>query len=97
METVDSCLGNVLATINDLGGCALVTADHGNAEQMNDYITGEPHTTHTTFNVPFFLVGKAYRDLKLREDGALCDIAPTVCQLLDLRQPTEMTGRSLLE
>ena len=97
VETVDSCLGNVLATINDLGGCALVTADHGNAEQMNDYITGEPHTTHTTFNVPFFLVGKAYRDLKLREDGALCDIAPTVCQLLDLRQPTEMTGRSLLE
>ena len=72
----------------------LITADHGNAEQMLDYKTGEPHTAHTTNPVPFILVGK--EDVKLKE-GKLADIAPTMLDLMGLEKPEEMTGESIIE
>ena len=68
----------------------------GNADQMLDYETGEPHTFHTTHPVPCILTGKGFEDAKLREDGALCDIAPTLLEILGLPIPSEMTGSSLL-
>lgn len=95
VETVDSCVGQVLKVVRKLGGSAIVTADHGNAEQMVDYETGQPHTAHTLFPVPFFLVGDAFANVELRNGGSLCDIAPTACMMLGLRPPVEMTGRSL--
>ncbi len=96
VETVDTCVGRVLESITKLGGVAIVTADHGNAEQMIDYTTGGPHTAHTLFPVPLSLVGEGLHGISLRGDGALCDIAPTACELLGLQTPAEMTGRSLI-
>jgi 2,3-bisphosphoglycerate-independent phosphoglycerate mutase len=95
VETVDTCVGKVVEKILSLGGVALITADHGNADQMVDYETGEPHTFHTKYPVPFCLVGR--KDLTLRGGGALCDIAPTVLKLLGIPQPEEMTGRALID
>jgi 2,3-bisphosphoglycerate-independent phosphoglycerate mutase len=94
VETVDESLGRILATAGQTGARVLVTADHGNAEQMLDPATGGPHTAHTTNPVPFVTVGTA--GLALRSGGALCDVAPTVLALLGLQQPAEMTGRPLL-
>lgn len=96
VETVDSCVGQVLKVVLKLGGSAIVTADHGNAEQMVDYETGQPHTAHTLYPVPFFLVGETFSNTALRDGGSLCDIAPTACMMLDIRPPVEMTGRSLI-
>ncbi|HHB1450991.1 TPA: hypothetical protein ACOQZT_004847 [Serratia odorifera] len=76
------------------GGEALITADHGNCEQMSDESTGQAHTAHTTEPVPFIYVGK--RDLKVREGGVLADVAPTMLKLMGLEQPKEMTGTSIL-
>jgi 2,3-bisphosphoglycerate-independent phosphoglycerate mutase len=92
VEIVDRCLGEVLAVIAELGGVALVTADHGNAERMiaDD---GSPHTAHTTNPVPLVLVGA---DRPLRDGGRLGDLAPTVLELLHIAAPAAMTGRSLL-
>lgn len=93
VETVDACLGRLLAAAEAAGTRVLVTADHGNAELMVDPATGGPHTAHTTNPVPLVAVGT---DLgPLRRGGALCDVAPTVLQLLGLPQPTEMTGTTL--
>jgi len=78
-------------------GRCLVTADHGNAEIMIDPATGGPHTAHTTSPVPFVLVDEAARGLKLRDGGALEDIAPTILGLLGVEKPAEMTGRDLRE
>ena len=97
VETVDQCLGQLLDEIRRLGGGALVTADHGNADQMINYDTGEAHTFHTLHPVPCILVGEAWKNCSLRADGALCDIAPTILQLLGLKQPPEMNGHSLLD
>lgn len=96
VQTVDSCLGKVLDVIRKRGGVAVVTADHGNADQMIDYATGEPHTFHTLHPVPLIIVGLE-KQLRLRSGGALCDIAPTILALLGIPQPAEMTGRSLIE
>ncbi len=95
VETVDACLGRVAQAIQNVGGVLLVTADHGNADQMVDPITGEPHTAHTTNPVPFIVVG-ANEVGSLNELGKLGDIAPTVLQLLGIEQPVEMTGQSLI-
>jgi 2,3-bisphosphoglycerate-independent phosphoglycerate mutase len=93
IETVDICVGKVIDTLIKEGGVALVTADHGNAEQMIDYETGGPHTAHTVFDVPLILVGR--KDVALKE-GRLADLAPTLLDLLNLEKPDEMTGESLI-
>ncbi len=95
VETVDACLGRLDEAIRAAGGVMLITADHGNAEQMTDKSTGQPHTAHTTNLVPLILAGAAREKLRLA-NGKLADIAPTVLDLLGLEQPSEMTGRSLI-
>ena len=94
METVDACLGRVVDAVLAAGGRLLITADHGNCEQMADG-AGHPHTAHTTNAVPLILVGPERRNLTLRP-GILADLAPTLLELLGLPQPEEMTGRSLI-
>ena len=94
VETVDESLGRILAVAEQTGARVLVTADHGNAEQMLDPATGGPHTAHTTNPVPFVTFGTDGRTL--RNGGALCDVAPTILALLGLQQPAEMTGHPLL-
>ena len=91
METVDTCVGRLVTALEQAGGAALITADHGNAEQMLDP-AGAPFTAHTTNPVPVLLT---VEDAALG-DGALCDLAPTLLELMGLPQPEEMTGRSLL-
>jgi 2,3-bisphosphoglycerate-independent phosphoglycerate mutase len=93
VETVDSCLGRVLEAVGRRGGIALVTADHGNAEQMLDG-DGGPHTAHTLNPVPILAAGGEPRPIR---SGILADVAPTLLQLMGLEPPPEMTGRSLLE
>ncbi|MCB0064851.1 MAG: 2,3-bisphosphoglycerate-independent phosphoglycerate mutase [Caldilineaceae bacterium] len=95
VETVDECVGRLVQAINDKGGVALVTADHGNCERMIDLETGNPHTYHTTQPVALFVIGDGYRNLRAR--GKLADVAPTVLDLMGIGQPEEMTGRSLLK
>ncbi len=95
VETVDACLKRVVEAILAAGGAILVTADHGNAEMMKDPKTDAPYTAHTTFPVKAVLIGA--NDVAGLKDGRLCDIAPTLLDLLHLKQPVEMTGHSLLE
>ena len=103
LETVDRCLGRLLAKVNAAGGTAIIMADHGNAEVMWDE-HGNPWTAHTTNPVPFILVeGEGLKipghgtDVALRENGRLADIAPTILEILKLPQPIEMTGKSLIQ
>ncbi|MFC0267497.1 2,3-bisphosphoglycerate-independent phosphoglycerate mutase [Kushneria aurantia] len=95
IEAVDVCLGRVIEAIERAGGACLVTADHGNAEQMVDPETGKPQTAHTTFQVPLVYVGS--RDARLAEGGRLCDLAPTLLAMMGQTPPEEMTGRVLLD
>jgi 2,3-bisphosphoglycerate-independent phosphoglycerate mutase len=96
VETVDACLGHVVAACRETGASLLVTADHGNCEQMWDPATSGPHTAHTTNPVGIVLVEPVgRRTAGALDDGALCDVAPTLLGLLGLPQPTEMTGRDL--
>jgi 2,3-bisphosphoglycerate-independent phosphoglycerate mutase len=95
VETIDQCLERVVSKLLALGGQALITADHGNCEQMIDPETGGPHTAHTTNPVPIWWVTGDPRGRRLR-DGGLADLAPTILELLDLPAPPEMTGRSLI-
>jgi 2,3-bisphosphoglycerate-independent phosphoglycerate mutase len=95
VETVDRCLGRLAEAVTRAGGSLLITADHGNAEMMRDPATGQPHTAHTLNPVPLVLVNPPAGVTGLGE-GRLADIAPTLLQLLGLRQPSAMTGRSLL-
>jgi 2,3-bisphosphoglycerate-independent phosphoglycerate mutase len=95
VETVDTCLGRLDAAIREAGGAMLITADHGNAEQMLDAKTGQPHTAHTTNLVPLVLAGNV-QDVSGLESGKLADIAPTALDLLGLTQPAEMSGKSLI-
>jgi 2,3-bisphosphoglycerate-independent phosphoglycerate mutase len=95
VETLDACLDRLETAILAQGGQALVTADHGNCEQMVDYDSGQPHTQHTTEPVPLVYIGK--RDLKLAaEGGILADVAPTLLDMMGIDQPAAMTGRSLI-
>lgn len=93
VETVDECVGKVTKAISDMGGVSLITADHGNADKMiaDD---GSPFTAHTTNLVPFAVVG---RNCKLRDGGKLADIAPTMLDIMGIKIPEEMTGKSLIE
>ena len=95
IETVDECVGKAVQAVKDVDGVLFICADHGNAEQMIDYTTGQPHTAHTTNPVPFILVNydPAYT---LKEGGCLADIVPTLINVMDMEQPAEMTGKSLL-
>lgn len=95
VETVDECAGRLVEAIKARGGVAIVTADHGNCERMVDEITGEPHTYHTTQPVSLFVIGDRYFNLRPR--GILADVSPTVLHLMGIPQPTEMTGRSLID
>lgn len=95
VDAVDECLQKVLASLHQVGGEALITADHGNVELMFDSAINQPHTQHTTLPVPLVYVGD--RTLKLSEGGSLADIAPTMLALMDLSKPAEMSGRSLIE
>jgi 2,3-bisphosphoglycerate-independent phosphoglycerate mutase len=97
VEAVDRGVGQVVEVTLAAGGGLLITADHGNAEQLIDYETGQPLTAHTTNPVPLYLVVPALARAKLRSDGILADVAPTVLQILRLSQPADMTGRSLLQ
>jgi 2,3-bisphosphoglycerate-independent phosphoglycerate mutase len=104
-ETVDACLGQIYAALKRAGGAMIVTADHGNAEQMIDPATGGPQTAHTTNPVPFIVVAEDAvpignfkgdaRRFTLKPDGALQDIAPTMLSILGIPQPQEMTGHDL--
>ena len=95
VETVDSCVGTAVEAVKEMDGVLFICADHGNAEQMINAETGEPHTAHTTNPVPFILYNydPAYT---LAEGGKLCDIVPTLLEVMGLEQPAEMTGHSLL-
>jgi len=94
-QYVDTCLGWITKSIRRARGITLITADHGNAEQMIDPRTGGPHTAHTTNPVPFHLIDEASRGVELREGGALEDVAPTLLGLMGIEQPAEMSGRDL--
>ncbi|KTD97669.1 2,3-bisphosphoglycerate-independent phosphoglycerate mutase [Pseudoalteromonas sp. H71] len=92
-EAVDACIGRVVDALNEFGGEALITADHGNAEQMANLKTGQAHTAHTSEPVPFIYVG---RDATPSEGKALSDVAPTMLHLMGMEQPSEMTGTPIM-
>lgn len=96
-EVVDECVGAIVDAALKLGGSAVVTADHGNAEQMFDPATGSPHTAHTTYDVPLIVVGEAFKGRGLRAGGRLADVVPTMLDMLGLKKPKAMTGQSLLK
>jgi 2,3-bisphosphoglycerate-independent phosphoglycerate mutase len=93
VEAVDLQLGRIAEAIHSANGVLMVTADHGNCEQMRDPLTGGPHTAHTTNPVPAILYNTTHRSLR---SGRLADVAPTLIQLMDLKKPQEMSGTSLL-
>ena len=94
IEVVDSCVARIVAVLKENGGIALITADHGNAEQMIDTETGEPHTAHTSNPVRCIYVGND--EVKALKNGKLCDLAPTLLELLNVPKPQDMTGTSLI-
>ncbi|MCE3232778.1 MAG: Phosphoglyceromutase [Rickettsiaceae bacterium] len=96
VEAIDKSLKRVVEAINEKGGVILITADHGNSEQMCDGDSGQPHTAHTTNPVPLIFAGKIASNYCLN-DGRLCDIAPSILEIMGLPQPSEMTGKSLLK
>jgi 2,3-bisphosphoglycerate-independent phosphoglycerate mutase len=95
VEAVDQCLGRIAKAVREKGGVMLITADHGNAELMTDPVTHQPHTAHTTNPVPVVLVN-APKDVTALAEGRLADVAPTLLDLLHLKQPGAMTGKSLV-
>lgn len=94
VETLDTCVGKVISKIEEVDGEALITADHGNCELMLDLKTGEPITSHSTFDVPLIVVSNRVKSLK---KGRLCDLAPTLLELMGESKPQEMTGENLVE
>jgi 2,3-bisphosphoglycerate-independent phosphoglycerate mutase len=93
VETLDVCLGRIETALIESGGQMLITADHGNVEQMRDHTSGQPHTAHTSELVPLVYLGP--QSIGLVAGGTLSDVAPTLLALMRLEKPTEMTGRSL--
>ena len=95
VETVDECVGKAVEAVKEVGGVMFICADHGNAEQLVDYTTGEAFTAHTTNPVPFILVNYD-ENYTLKDGGRLCDIVPTLIEIMGMEKPAEMTGESLL-
>lgn len=95
-HTVDECVGKIAQKCKENGVIMVLTADHGNAEMMIDEKTGKPHTAHTTNEVPFVIIN-ADKDIELKEDGALCNVAPTILQLMGIEKPAEMDCDSLIK
>ena len=96
VEHVDICVGRIMEALDRQNGVAIVTADHGNCEQMIDPATGGPHTAHTTYDVELIVADNRFRGKRLRDEGRLADVAPTALHMLGLPKPQEMTGRSLI-
>jgi 2,3-bisphosphoglycerate-independent phosphoglycerate mutase len=96
-EAIDTCVGKILDKVKQLGGAAIVTADHGNFEKMIDGAPDKPHTAHTVGDVPLIIFDEQYKGKKLRQGGTLADIGPTLLDMMKLPQPKEMTGKSLLQ
>jgi 2,3-bisphosphoglycerate-independent phosphoglycerate mutase len=96
VETVDTCVGKVVEKILSKGGNAIITSDHGNAEEMLDIETNRVITAHSINPVPFIVVGEDIKNIKLKNDGRLCDMAPTILDLMGLEKPEEMSGHSLI-
>jgi 2,3-bisphosphoglycerate-independent phosphoglycerate mutase len=97
VETVDECVGKVADAVLARGGALVITADHGNCEQMIDPDTGYPHTAHTTYDVDLMVVDDRFKGRSLRPGGRLADIAPTLLDMMGLKPPPEMEGRSLID
>lgn len=97
VEIVDTGVGQVVEATLAMGGGLLITADHGNAEQLIDYETGKPFTAHTTYPVPLYLVVPQLAHAQLRNDGILADVAPTILDVLGIPKPQDMTGRTLIQ
>ena len=95
VETVDCCVGKIAEKAKEKGVVMLLTADHGNAECMEDPITHAPFTAHTTNKVPFIVIN-ADKSARIKDSGALCDVAPTILELLEIKKPEDMSGESLL-
>ena len=92
-EAIDQCIGRIVTAIEKTGSECLITADHGNAEQMMDNVSGQAHTAHTCEPVPLIYLGRNAETAKM---GALSDVAPTILALMNMPQPEEMTGCNLL-
>jgi 2,3-bisphosphoglycerate-independent phosphoglycerate mutase len=95
VEAVDASVGVIVDAVRAQSGAVIITADHGNCELMRDPQTGKPHTAHTLNPVPLIYVNDADISARLRSGGRICDVAPTMLELLGLPQPAEMTGKSL--
>jgi 2,3-bisphosphoglycerate-independent phosphoglycerate mutase len=96
VETVDEGVGRIADAVRAKGGAVIVTADHGNCELMKDPATGQPHTAHTTNPVPLLYVSDADQKAQVRTGGRICDVAPTMLELLGIEKPAPMTGVTLL-
>jgi len=96
-EAVDECAGRILNKVKEMGGAAIITADHGNFEKMIDQNPDNPHTAHTIGDVPLIIFDERYKNKKLRQDGRLADVGPTLLKMMQLPQPEEMTGKSLIQ
>jgi 2,3-bisphosphoglycerate-independent phosphoglycerate mutase len=96
VEHVDICVGRILDAVQKQNGSAIITADHGNCEQMINPETGGPHTAHTTYDVELIVMDDRLKGKRLRDSGRLADVAPTLLQLMKLDKPVEMTGQSLI-
>ena len=97
VETVDRCIGKLIDKLNEVGGSAIITADHGNAEYMEDLESGKTVTAHSINPVPFIVTGEEFKNATLLDDGRLSDIAPTILDMMNLEKPEEMTGHSLIK
>ncbi len=95
VQFVDTCLGGIVDKIREAGGIALITSSHGGCEEMSQADTGEPNYTTTPNPVPFHFVSDAANGMRLRDDGSLSDIAPTILGILNIEKPAEMTGSDL--
>lgn len=95
-QAVDNCTGQIVRKVLELDGAVLITADHGNADLLVNPETGEPHTAHTVNPVPFIFISNDMKDAKLRTDGKLADITPTMLDLLGIEKPVEMDGDTLI-